>query len=279
MRKLNILPGNALQAYDQIVGDKHEPRRSRLRALRALVGSGYSAYQASAPHLQSITPALLSNGNAADLLHCYEKPTASLNQLKAHIRMAQTATQMAFCPYCGINSPNTFEHYLPQAEYPELAVCQYNLIPACGECNTMKGSKWAQAGRREIIHFYFDNLPYQSHWLTADVSLSSNEPIAKYKLSIPPEINPALRDLISEHYRRLDLLNRYRARSVEAFSDALSGNRGSLAQHELAELYSDRASDYSRDYGHNYWKVAIYRGMAESTDFLNYATGTIQCAA
>ncbi|WP_141323939.1 HNH endonuclease [Myxococcus sp. AB025B] len=233
----------------------------------------------AAPHFHTLTPIQASAENTQDLLHCYDVPTQSLNRLKTNIKSAQPALQRAFCPYCGINSPNTFEHYLPQVDHPEFSVCQYNLVPACGECNSQKGTTWKNATGREIIHYYFDDLPYQSKWLFAKVDLQQNEPTVEFTLKLPLVLNPDVFNLIRSHYAKLNLLERYKARSVEAFSDALGGNRGTLSESDLSELYRARATDYARDFGRNYWKAAIYLAMAESQDFIKFAGTTLRSAA
>lgn len=58
------------------------------------------------------------------------------------------------CPYCNrqytftIKQSTThpsirpqFDHFLPKSKYPLLALSFYNLIPACSECNRIKGNK------------------------------------------------------------------------------------------------------------------------------------------
>jgi len=71
------------------------------------------------------------------------------------------------CPYCNRNfldiyygpeaiKPNRFngdiDHYFPQSKYPYLALCLYNLIPACKTCNHEKN-----ANDRRHFHPYMDD--------------------------------------------------------------------------------------------------------------------------
>ncbi len=61
------------------------------------------------------------------------------------------------CPYCNQNHINAgydkdgkfkywgeLDHFYNKSVYPELAVCLYNLIPACGVCNLLKTSRRAE---------------------------------------------------------------------------------------------------------------------------------------
>ena len=42
---------------------------------------------------------------------------------------------MEKCPFCGIGTVSTLDHYLPKSKYPALAITPKNMIPACRDCN------------------------------------------------------------------------------------------------------------------------------------------------
>lgn len=69
--------------------------------------------------------------------------------------------KLTVCPYCNQNHLNlvyqegklrywgSLDHFYDKKTYPELAVCLYNLIPACKVCNQLKSSQ-----KTEIAHPY-----------------------------------------------------------------------------------------------------------------------------
>lgn len=72
------------------------------------------------------------------------------------------------CPYCNRHytftiQPNDkhgpvrpqFDHFLPKSKYPVTALCFYNLVPSCSECNKLKGEG------KIAIHPYEDS--FDSH--------------------------------------------------------------------------------------------------------------------
>lgn len=46
------------------------------------------------------------------------------------------------CLYCESNTGNQIEHFRPKSRFPECAFEWENFLPACGECNLGKGSKF-----------------------------------------------------------------------------------------------------------------------------------------
>lgn len=107
-----------------------------LGQLRSRVLERYEAYARAAPRLETLPSLRFNPGEAAALVHCYDSSTEPLTSPKAAIRDRQDPDSR---PFCGINEPATFEHYLPRSEFPEYAVLSCNLIPACWTCNTLKG--------------------------------------------------------------------------------------------------------------------------------------------
>lgn len=46
------------------------------------------------------------------------------------------------CPYCETSVGKTIDHFRPKAIYPELTFVWANLIPACSDCQSVKGSRF-----------------------------------------------------------------------------------------------------------------------------------------
>lgn len=58
------------------------------------------------------------------------------------IAETRKAAKISSCPYCGISSPVTLDHYLPRNEklFPHLSFFLNNLVPSCTDCQGAKGT-------------------------------------------------------------------------------------------------------------------------------------------
>lgn len=97
----------------------------------------------------------LTENEKAGLLRLYR----SGDTLARRIR-----TSVFCCPYCGIQSNVTVDHYLPKDVFPQFSVFSLNLVPACSDCQNKghKGTKHPERKRRinpspaRFIHPYLD---------------------------------------------------------------------------------------------------------------------------
>jgi 5-methylcytosine-specific restriction endonuclease McrA len=272
MLNLTPLEGPAIDWYDRIAAAKHLETRRRLQGLRAAVSQRYDAYAQASPTLEKLPATPFTTDEERKVLkHCYTSETQPLNELKAAIRDRQSSLQRALCPYCGINSPGTMEHYLPKEEFPEYAVCAYNLLPACGECNGLKLEQWLGPKGRKVLHLYHDRIPQGVRWLHAKVELRQDLPVMTFELRQPAALSGTLYGLVQEHYDTLHLLERYQVRASELLSEARATASGlaHVPQH-LAPLFSGLAQSLASRHGHNYWKVAAYLCLTSSPESLDW---------
>lgn len=76
-----------------------------------------------------------------------------------------------YCHYCGIGmlkSETTLDHLIPRSRRPDLRYVLWNLVSACGPCNTKKGSK-----------------PHDKYKHVCHTPLPISEPIEKPILELP----------------------------------------------------------------------------------------------
>lgn len=123
------------------------------------------------------------------------------------------------CPYCTLSEPDTIEHILPKEKYPEFAVHLYNLIPCCSKCNRHKGEAVRNpAGLPLTINFYYHN-PENCQFLEVDCVIDSNGcPLFKYKLTFPSNADPTMTAIITNHFNRLHLIERYNEEIVKSYA-------------------------------------------------------------
>jgi 5-methylcytosine-specific restriction endonuclease McrA len=269
MQNLLPTPGAAINRYDRIAAAKHLERRQLLQSLRPSVLMRYDAYAQALPNLETLSKASFSQGQVDALRHCYDTATDPLDELTSEIRNRQTRFWRSTCAYCGINAPETTDHYLPKTEFPEYAVCAQNLLPSCERCNTTKGTQWLVGTDRQVLHLYYDKLPGDVTWLFATILFEKGEPVAEFTLQQPPGFDPVLFRLVEAHYRTLRLLPRYRERTGEVLSEACA-NVSAQPQQQIAQVLLDISRGMARHQGHNHWKVAAYQAMAASTEFIEW---------
>jgi hypothetical protein len=76
------------------------------------------------------------------------------------------------CPFCGVGTVNTLDHYLPKTHFPVFSVTPNNLVPACTWCQGTKDDYFPKTEEGQIVHPYFDNLDDEV-WLVANVVKSA----------------------------------------------------------------------------------------------------------
>jgi hypothetical protein len=176
------------------------------------------------------------------------------------------------CQFCGIEIISTYDHYLPKEKFPEFSVHALNLIPCCNTCNNKKRAVFlTQLGERAIINIYYELIP-DDQYLFSKIELENGVPVANFYLEKPPAHSECLFRLISEHYSRLDLLERYRENAPEILSET----RVSIISH--ARPNSDdivknwlitESKNIANKYSINNWRVALFYAMSNSDDFIN----------
>lgn len=269
MKNLSVLTDSAITYYDAITESKTGLRKARLFGFRPRISSRYDEYLSLSLELERIAASDFSGADAEDLIHCYSTRTQALDALKAKIRNSQSEYGRCFCAYCGINNPDTIEHYLPKRSFPEFSVLHQNLLPACSECNRLKGDSWKASQGRSVLHFYFDYISSNQKWLLATVEIDNNTPLSRFSLVRPSDMSVSGFQLIGSHYSSLDLLNRYSQRAGELFSEVRSSMHPGLSHDDLINELKHRSDGLVASHGRNHWKVALLEAMAESSEYIN----------
>ena len=153
MMPLVPLEGGHLGAFDEIIRDKEEPRRSVLRRLRFLLSRRYRLYSNARRDLAALprscaylgvrgmreaivgshafpdarkrSPAPRSSFDESEqrdaLLQCYNGDTTGLNEMLGRIRRIQPLNQRWSCQYCcGMSRSSTWDHYLHKSSVPRI---------------------------------------------------------------------------------------------------------------------------------------------------------------
>ncbi len=265
-----IPPTKKIDWYVTISQQKREPKKSLLLGLREQVQIRYMEYEAFADSSQLVmmTESPFPANEKGALLDC--RGTKSWVDLRDHIRKIQTVESQSICQMCGIGEPLTLDHYLPKEEFPEFTALSINLLPCCPICNMKKSDRWKDGTERIYINLYYDLLPSEKY-LSCVYSENGGKPNVYFELIDSGQIERPFFNLISSHFKNLDLLRRYSARAnseLFALRDPLQKMVKSLDRDSArAELFN-HARGVKITYGQNYWRTAVAESLAESDDFL-----------
>ena len=281
MRNLEALTEDPLAIYDAIVSPKEEPRRARLRGLRYRITCAYLRYYAHQPALEWLHPLgrRIQTQEADDLRYCYMSSRSKSSAVHDRV-YAKILERSYFCAYCGIIEATTLDHYLPkdgERGYPEFSILPANLVPSCGRCNGPRGFL-DTAGRRALIHPYFDVIP-QERLLLAEVSVIRDGREVEFRVDLSRCLDKEFGRLYERHVRLLGLLDRYRVRAMLP-DDGLSDIERTVrhwakgaGRAEVAALLLEVADEYERRLGANHFDTALTRGAAASEAFVDYCLG------
>lgn len=178
------------------------------------------------------------------------------------------------CPYCTVSEPDTIEHILPKDKYPEFAVHLYNLIPCCSKCNRHKSEAVRDsAGLPLTINFYYHD-PECCQFLETECIIDTNGfPSFQYRLTFPANTDPVLAAIITNHFNRLHLIERYNEEAIKSYTEVEATIkvvcRGKSLKDALQFLKAYLSSTIT-DYGLNHHYVAMLRCMISSSAYHTY---------
>jgi len=256
---------------DVIKAKRSAQRRERLTKRLGSFRQYYREYNDAKRHLETIGTRRHKVNQVEDLQHCYLVRTPPLNKLLADIRRNIPPIRSDKCPYCNIEFPKTFDHYLSLSRFPEYSVHALNLLPCCNSCNQIKQEQLlTETGRRKFLNFYFDRIP-ETRYLVVEIALDPTGAFsAVYRLVRPPWFRRTIFQSISVHFETLNLLERYRQSSNATFSEV---QNSMLAHHssrlDVVRFLREDAAMWSNEISPNYWKAVLLEAMASNVAFVD----------
>ena len=210
MKGLNSIPPpvSNFDLHKSVVTNKREPCRGNLIANELIISSQIQEYErcASATSLEDVAADSMLRTVKDELQSCYDGKTKSLKAIFTKIETSQVPGLLKWCPYCGLTTPNSFDHYLPKEQFPEFSVTALNLVSCCTTCNSSKGEKWLnEDGERYFLHLYSDTIP-EAQFLFAETINAGDAFTASYRISRPDGCPIQAWDTISNHFSEFCLL-------------------------------------------------------------------------
>jgi len=170
------------------------------------------------------------------------------------------------CPFCGIGSASTLDHYLPKSKFPILSVLPLNLVPSCSDCNGGKNASVASTKEEQGLHPYFDHNHYiDDQWLFAEVIQSAPATIRFY-VSPPSGWSDVSTARIRAHFKDYKLASRYANESPSELAELRLTLSEFLDGAGLEQVKSHLRTQANINFclNKNSWKTAMYQALSES---------------
>ncbi|EJL6904834.1 hypothetical protein NMT21_002973 [Vibrio cholerae] len=156
------------------------------------------------------------------------------------------------------------DHILGQSKFPEFSVHPKNLFPCCSVCNKKKSDDYVdEEGQQLFLNLFLDDLP-KSQYL--HVEFDKNWP-PRFYLKQPEDVSDDLFRLIESHYKRLDLLDRFRDNSNHIIS-TLKSTIKVFKEENIKEKIEELCLDLEPTLGYNHRQIILYRALGSSKKFI-----------
>ena len=203
MRKLNA-PGDSVQDVFSTCIESYRDAalKNRLRSIVPVLSDEASRFEDCV--LTSKTHTIQTADNVggvvskAEMLDIYESKFVRGTGRPYYDKYMSLPTN-GKCPFCGIGTVSTLDHYLPKSKYPALAITPKNMIPACRDCNLGKKRTFSpQNSEEEPLHPYFDDVE-QDIWLSVKFEVAGKELVPTYFVRKPVAWNDLLFRRVENH--------------------------------------------------------------------------------
>lgn len=279
MKNLNTHIEPAIDFFDNVLAAKNRTENdptynARVTLLRPNIVATYTLYDDAFAADNLI--AMLAHGHIAvpkdDLLKMYAYKNKTFQKLKTAITTTARNRIINTCQNCTINEINSFDHLLPKDEFPEFAVNPKNLFPSCTQCNGYKSIVWRHNGATLFLNLYLDALPIEQY-LFVDIVVTDTVD-AIFVVENRNNINPQSFALISSHYRRLHLTDRFRLNRDDVVSELINTIKEMtlmLTEQQIREVLINKSNRDRQNLGSNYWKSILAIELINSHVFFEFA--------
>ncbi len=235
----------------------------------------YKEYLNSKKTLECLSKSICNDIQKRAMISCYEQSTKYLEHLKSGILLSQKVDMGKLCQFCGINSANTFDHYVPKSVFPEFSVFGPNLIPCCSECNSLKSESWI-GENRFFINLYYDSIP-NVPIIKAQITIIDDLPVVRFMYLQNEDGSEVYKQYsncytIQEHYKRLQLFSRFKDNCNNYLFEIVNSLRikNKVSQSDVMLHLDEEYSMISDLYGPNHWKSLLVKGLIDCDGFAEW---------
>lgn len=276
MRNLKPYDGDCFNFYKSVLEKKRNPRddpdyKRRMGSIEGDINDLYELYNEAFDDnsLEGIEPAQLNDDVISDLARLYRYRDERMKWLK---KVLTTENNRVFntCQNCTIGEVGSFDHILPKSEFVEFNVHPKNLFPSCTTCNSKKSTIIENEGYRLFLNLYLDPLP-NSQYLFVEIDVA-NDFLPEFYLQKPDDLDQTFFNIISSHYDRLDLLQRFQDNCSEKLTNLVNTISSNLELNSIEDIVNVTTNKIEKDrqfYGFNYWVSILEISLLREEGFLN----------
>lgn len=267
MRSLAAPVRDAVADLEQCARTTRGVRRAAVRARQADVLGLYDAYLAARG--QPGTVAESRDWAEADhffALFDFLSDRRSLSALRSSLKDAAGN----LCLLCSFRQVDGLDHHLPRAHHPALSILPSNLVPACTQCNGLKGSDCHPDAARQFSHPYFDAIPRDVPWLVCEPFDQQGvwSPLFDIDVGVIADANTRLR--VRRQFDHLQLSDDYHTAAVQyvsGFERSWSTTVETDGVDALLRQLRNDIGSLSIKHGASYWQAVLHRGLLADSRF------------
>lgn len=257
--KPNISPVEAYEACYS--SSRTETTRINFSNISYFINIQSNQYEqnANSKNLYTFRPHINVSGTISkdDMVNLYDNNMVKNKEGRKIYDKLKSLAPLERCPFCGIGTVTTLDHYLPKTEFPTFSVLPYNLVASCKDCNTGKLASYATTQNTQTLHPYYDDFTSEQ-WLYARVL----QPL-KIEFYVQPPVfwNQIDKDRVQKHFDNYKLDKRF---SVEA-SNVLAALSHKFTQYfsSSTDIKNELEREYKihKDLHLNSWETAMYQAL------------------
>lgn len=222
--------------------------------------------------LDQIQKSVNSSIMKTDLNGLYSYRSKKIRELKTLLTTNENGRINNTCQNCTISEINSFDHFLPQSDYPEFSVNPKNLFPSCSICNGHKSTNWILNGRSLFLNLYLDPLP-KMEYLFVHFSIKNETILTNFFLRQPFDMDNDLFELIQSHYERLDLCNRF-SLNIDSILTRLINeiviNVETIGLEKFQSIVLKRNKSNRDHMGYNHWHLVLEDTAIRNESFIAF---------
>ena len=259
---------------DNCLAHMYNPRKSRILKAKKTIVSNSNSYDkwANSGDLWKIKPSknVGSYTNDKDMKLLYEDHFVGKKEIIGDYYNQILASTEFICPYFGQPYVETFDHYMPKANYGVFSVTPQNLIPSCNHCNKTKGDPVYSSESELPYHPYFDKFD-TFIWLKAELQ-PGKDVCFLFSVETPPEINPIVKQRLETSVSLYGWDEVFMACAAKEFKKTsmhieLQCKRGTIS--DGISYVNDEIAIETQVNGINNWKNAMLRAILKSDWYWN----------
>ena len=260
--------------HKEVVKRKRNANAATVQGMETALKNRFELYEElfASNELEALVAAKYSEAQCEALRDMYSYSAKKFVELKHFYLVDNNGRLNDTCPNCQMDTITSFDHLVPQSEFPEYSDDILNLIPCCVLCNGHKNNIWRESGKRKYLNLFLDDIP-DVQFLFAKISVIEEKLSIRFNVQNTGNIDTSLFDRINNHYTKLDLLNRYKTKAdsvIASLANDIQTYVGNMPDETIVELGIKRANQDQKKYGVNYWKSVLQIAALKDAVVLNY---------